>query len=390
MFWFTRQIGLARLAPWAAAFLTVHALALHHSVEARGYGLNLFMATMLLGFAWRALQIGGARDWLAFGCFVFLSVFSYPGSLYLVVLITGFVAATLLWRWRKDSDERARTGLARCALASGAAGLLYLWIIAPAIPQAVAEFHEKFPQGNLGFSWVLGATVTYTTGMIPIYTQVFAPPEWGGPSHVQWFFTDFPKMWPVCLLAIVGLGFFVCGWIWLWKNDRLRAGYLLAAAASGAVMVCHHYLFTGFSLYYWYIIYILPAVLLVWAAGVGYVAGKIGGKFGRGEMTAGSVLTAALCAWMLAVSYQWPGAEKWDDGITYLTREPPGGRWAAKSNPIRINDIQRGSSLWINTADGYLFRIRDYETNPKAWEQVLVRPLSQWGKVPAPIGQSAP
>jgi hypothetical protein len=382
LFWFVRQIGLARLAPWAAALMAVHALALHHSVEARGYGLNLFMGSLFLGLAWRALQIGRTRDWQAFGMVVFLCVFSYPGSLYLVATINLFIAATLLWRWRKQADPRAMTALARCAVANGAAGLLYLWIITPAIPQAMSEFHEKFPQGNLGFSWVLGATVTYATGLMPIYTQVFAPPEWPGPTHVQWFFTHFPKMWPICLLAILTLILFVSGWIRLWKTGRFRTGYLIAAAASGVIMVSHHYLFTGLSLYYWYIIYILPTVLLVWAAGIGSLADKIGGKPHGRDTIIGSMITAGICLWMLVISYQWPGLGRWDDGITYIVREPPGGKWAAKSDPIRTGEIQRGSSLWINTADGYLFRIRDFEENPSAWESVRFRPSSGWGKLP--------
>ncbi|MFM7182673.1 MAG: hypothetical protein ACKO2G_14575 [Verrucomicrobiales bacterium] len=392
VFWFARQIGLTRLAPIAAALMVVHGLALHHSVEARGYGLNLFMASLLLGFAWRALQIGRARDWFAFGSLVFLSVFSYPGSLYFVATVNLFVAATLLWRWFKQKDPHALTALARCVVANAAAGLLYLWIVSPAIPQAVAEFQEKFPQGNLGFSWLLGATVTYATGLMPIYDQVFAPPEWQGPTHVEWFFTHFPRMWPICLLTFVTLFFFISGWISLWKKGRFRAGFLLAAAGSGVLMVLHHYFFTGYSLFHWYIIYILPAVLLAWAAGIDSFAGKIGTKLKWRESTTASLLTAAICLWMFVISYKLPNLERWDDGITYLVREPPGGTWEGKSDPIRIGEIQRGSSLWVNTADGYLFRIRDYKDNPDQWNHVLARPLAEWGKVPgqADSGPAAP
>lgn len=388
LFWFCRQIGLAKIAPWAAALMVFHGLALHHSVEARGYGLNLFMASLLLGFAWRVLHRGGTVDWLAFGALVFLSVFSYPGSLYLVAAINLFIVATIVWRWRKHADPLAWSALARCVVANGAAGLLYLWIITPAIPQAMSEFHEKFPQGNLGFSWLLGATVTYSTGLMPIYTQVFAPADWQGPTHVEWFFTHFPKMWPICLLAIVTLGFFISGWIWLWKSGRYRAGFLLVAASSGVVMVCHHYLFTGLSLYHWYIIYILPTVLIVWAAGIGSLAGKIGGKFQLRDTVLGAATVAAVCLWMFAISYKLPGLERWDDGITYLVREPMGGKWAVKTDPIRVGEIQRGPSLWINTADGFLFRIRDFEKNPEAWDYVRERPLSQWGQAPASVGSA--
>lgn len=390
VFWATRQLGWPRLAPVAGALMAVHALALHHSVEARGYGLNLFMVSLLLGFGWRAMQIGNTRDWLAFGCLVFLCVFSYPGSLYLVLVLTAFIALVLLRRRVKQGDAGARAGLARLAAGCGAAGLLYVWLITPAIPQAMSEFHEKFPQGNLGFSWVLGATVTYATGLMPIYTMVFAGPEWQGPTHVEWFFTHFPRMWPLCALTLLTLGLFATGWVWIWRNGRPRAGFLLAANASGIIMVCHHYFFTGLSLYYWYIIYILPAVLMAWSAGILVAADKLAGPRGKESNLPGAVLTAAICAWMIAVGSQLPKLDQWNDGITYLTRQPPHGGWGRASDPIRTVEIQRGPSLWINTADGYLLRIRDFEKNPEAWDFARTRGLSEWGKLPLPPGQISP
>jgi hypothetical protein len=47
-------------------------------------------------------------------------------------------------------------------------------------------------------------------------------------------------------------------------------------------------------------------------------------------------------------------------------------------------EIQRGSSLWVNTADGYLFCIRNFEKNPEAWNFLRQRSLDQWGKMPPP------
>ena len=316
MYWFARQIGFARLAPWAAALMAVHGLALHHSVEARGYGLNLFLSSLLLGFAWRVLQIGATRDWILFGVVVFMTVFSYPGSLYIAAVINLFIFMVLLWRWRKQADPRAKTALARWVVVNATAGLCYLWLVAPAMPQALAEFQKKFPEGNLGFSWVLGATVTYATGLMPIYTKVFAGPDWPGPTQVEWFFTHFPRMWPVCLLTIFTVVLFVAGWIWIFKNGRLRAAFLLTATSSGVIMVTHHYLFTGLSLYHWYIIYILPTVLLAWTAGIGCLAEKISAATRLKSPATGSILTAGICLWMIIISYDLPKLGIWDDGIT--------------------------------------------------------------------------
>lgn len=382
IFWTARQLGLARLAPWAAGLMAVHALALHHSVEARGYGLNLFFVSLLPGLVWRVLQIGSTREWLAFGTVVFLAILSYSGSLYQIALLNFLIAVVLLWRWKKHGQPGARAGFFRWAAANSAAAILYLWIISPAIPQAIAEYHEKFPTGNLGFSWVLGATVTYATGLMPIYTKALAGPDWQGPTHVEWFFTHFPKFPAIFVLCLFTLVLFAIGLIWIWKQGKLRASIITLAAASGPVMVTHHYLGTGFSLYYWYLIYILPAVLLIWAAGIGALGDKIGTTMKKDGTTVASLLAAGIALWMLAVGYQWPGAGEWNDGITYFSRQPPAGGWGVPSDPIRAVEIQRGSSLWINSADGYLFRLRDFEKNPTAWDYVRTRKIADWGKIP--------
>ena len=387
-FWTARQLGLARLAPWAAGLMAVHALALHHSVEARGYGLNLCIISILPALVWRVLQNGNNRDWLAFGLVVFLAIFSYPGSLYQVALLNFLVAGILLWRWKKAGQPSARTGLFRWVAANSVAAILYLWIISPAVPQAMAEFHEKFPTGNLGFSWMLGATVTYATGLMPIYTKSLVGPDWIGPTHVEWFFTHFPRFPAIFVLCLLTLILFTLGLIWVWKQGKLRATILTLAAASGPIMVTHHYLTTGLSLYYWYIIYILPAVLILWAAGIGILGDKLGAAMKKNGTSVASILTAVIAIWMLAIGYQWPGSRQWDDGITYFSRQPPAGGWGAKSDPIRTMEIQRGSSLWVNTADGYLFCIRNFEQNPEAWNFLRQRPLDQWGKMPVPAGAS--
>ena len=385
IWWMMNTLGLVRQAPWAAILMAVHALALHHSVEARGYGMSMFLACLLLGMAWRVLQRGQARDWAGFGVLVFSCIFTYPGSLYYVATLNLFVAGTLAVRWRKSGEDAARAGLARWFITNVAAGMTFLWIVAPAAPQAMAEFHEKFPTGNLTASWVAGAFVTYSTGLMGIFDPPGELDAWTGPSHLMWFFTHFPKFWPIMIIAVIVFPLLmVAGIRSLWKTDRLRALLLFVAAMSGCLMFTHHRLVTGYSLYYWYIIYILPAVLAIEATGLTAWASRIAKPSAGGLRAdlAGGAMTVVLATWLLVISYNLPGLHQWNDGIVYFDRQPPRSGWWSPDGEIERSEIPRGRSLWVTYKDGYLCRFRDHEENADAWRTTRVRMKSAWGNIP--------
>lgn len=383
IWWMMNTLGLVRQAPWAASLMAVHALAMHHSVEARGYGLCLFLACLLPGMAWRVMRRGHARDWVVFGVVVFSCLFAYPGSLYYVSALNVFVAANLAWRWRKQGEDTARAGLARWFITNIAAGMAFLWIVAPAAPQAMAEFQEKFPMGNLGSSWAIAAFVTYATGLIGV--SQLGRDGWAGITDLTWYFTGFPAFWPIMIVAVVFFPMLLLtGGRTLWKQDRTRALLLAVAALSGCLMFTHHRLVTGYSMYHWYIIYILPAVLAIEACGIVAVASFIAKRVARNihaDAIAAGFATGLSC-WLLAIGFNWTGSHDWNDGVVSFPRQPPHGGWSAPAGQIERSEIPRGSSLWVTYKDGYLCRFRNHEQNAAAWDDSRVRMKQDWGKLP--------
>lgn len=389
IWWAANTMGLVRAAPWAAGLMSVHALALHHSVEARGYGMCVFMVSILLGMCWRVITRGHPRDWALFGVIVFLSLFTYPGSLYHVATLNMTVAGILLFRWRKSGDASARLGLSRWVLVNSVAALCYLWLVAPAWPQAMNEFDEKFPRGNLNLAWGLGAWVTYASGLMPIYVADKFGPEWVGPSHVEWFFTHFPKFWPIMLLPVLVFpALLILGWRHVWMQNRTLTLLLTFAACSGLLMVTHHRLVTGYSLFHWYIIYILPAVLILEASGLAAMGDWWARRQAAGSTVADAspavpaTLATILLCWLIAIGHTWPGSKEWNDGITYFSRQPPKGPWGKTNDEIPRSEIPRGGSLWVTYRDGYLCRFRDHGKHAEAYEAARVRKSGEWGVSP--------
>lgn len=386
--WALNTLGLRRAAPWAACLMAAHALAVHHAIEARGYGVCLFLCAVLLGQSWVVLRVGRGRDWALFGLLVFASVHAYPGSLYYVGCLNAFIAATLAWQGWKGRDPASKAGLARWFVANTAAGVCFLWVTSPAIPQAAGFFAEKFPTGGITVDWLVGACVAYATGLLTLFDKAMETPAWTGPTALQWFGGGFLRFWPLALWSYVACPILVAlglGSLWKSKEDRLPAWLLLVAVGSGIVMIAHNAFVTGLALYFWYIIFILPAVLGIEACGlvvVGRALARGMGGAGRAECWTG-VLVVVSALWMFWISFPWPGSRNWDDKVGFLARQPNLQGWPTKPGQIPRVEIPRGNSLWVTYRDGYQYRIRDYADRPEAWTAVKDRSLAVYGVGPA-------
>ena len=386
VWWSMNQIGLGRAAPWAGLLMAVHGLALHHSIEARAYGLCLFFSSALIGLAWRVIHRGRGWEWALFGLLVCASILAYPGMFYFVASVNLFVAAVLGWRAFKARDRLARANLARWFVSNSAAALAFFWVFFPTFPQAAGFFATKFPEGNLDLAWAIGAFTTYGSGLMAWFDNNVGAPGWTGPSELAWWGARFPAFWPVGLAAFLIFPLvFLTGLVSAWREEggKMRAALLATCLLAGAAMFCHHAFLTGFSLYHWYVIYTLPALLGLMGCGLAALGSALARRLGRPDRApAWTGLVAAFhCLWLLWIVYPWPGARPWQDDMAIMARQPPSGGWRTAPGEIPRIEIQRGESLWVTYLDGYQIRYHDYEDHLAQWRPIVQRPLAGWGRL---------
>lgn len=388
IWWMLNAVGLQRLAPAAALLAAAHPLCAQFSKEARGYGLTLFLTPILMVAAWRMLERGRRRDFALFGASVVPSLLAFPGALYGIAFLNLAVAGSMAWSWLARGRIDARARLARWTVANTIAAVVFLAILAPAIPQMVSFMNNAFQRGVMPPFWYVVSYHLFSTGMhfsFPLdpYFNTTGPT----PSAWKWLLGDYWQAWPVALWALVILPVvFAIGWFALFRTAR-RSWFLVVAAMvlGGICCVAHHALVTGFYIYAWYAIYSLTAILVVIAAGLRQIARWIApGEEKQGLRCAiAGGLTIAAASYMLAISHPLIRPRGWKIGEVQIHPRPIANSW---ENPgpglIPRQQFHRGRSLWVFYADGYHICFHDSDIHKDAWKIHMDRPLERWGEEP--------
>lgn len=388
LWWSMRRTGLGGAAPWAALLLAAHPLASQYSVEARGYGLSLFLAALLPGLMGGVTAGGRVRDHAAFAAALFLAILAYPGMLYPAAGCGLAVAGVLAWRWLRGKDAAGRAGLVRLAVAGAAAVLALVWLLTPALFQHAEFLHDRFPKTELDTDWYAKAYCYYANGMLTLLAEPW-PTDGSGPGGaIAWLagdFWNFPMLatWTLVAFPLLVAGGLAC---LLGRQGRAAGWAWLALLASGPLMLIHQSLLNGMFLYYWYVIFILPAL----AACLGCAIEALGRGLAawrppRTGPVAAAVLAAACATALVALSNPAFFPSGRHTPWCQINSRPATGRWSAGEGEIGRTEFARGNSLWVNYEDGFQTCLRDHERDPRAWDAVRVRHLADWGHVPGPV-----
>lgn len=144
--WLLADFGWSLAGVAAAFLLALHPWHLRYASEARGYSLLLLLIPLLL-LAWkRGMERGSWRAWTTFGVCQFLLLWTWPGIVYLLLLLNlGTVILFLTGR-----VPLAAAG--RWFFCTAAAGMLVVQLMLPLVPQMMA-YLEKFSRSAGDFSW---------------------------------------------------------------------------------------------------------------------------------------------------------------------------------------------------------------------------------------------
>lgn len=137
------DFGLAGAGVAAAFFLALHPWHLRYASEARGYSLILLLVPLLL-LAWkRGMESGKWPAWAAFGACQFVLLYTWPGMLYLLLIVNVLTLIVFLL------GVTPREWAGRWFVSTALAAMLVVQLMLPLMPQMLDYLRGHSP--HMGF-----------------------------------------------------------------------------------------------------------------------------------------------------------------------------------------------------------------------------------------------
>ncbi len=256
--WCLWRLGFTGAAGFAAWLLALHPWYLRYSSEARGYTLMLALLPVALITAFRVLERGSWGRWAAYSAVQVLLLWTYPGAIFVPVLLNLWLAFQLLARGHPaGASSGARLpALGRFLVANVASALVWLQLNLPNMMQFLAYSKEWRREITAAFLHETGSLLLLGLHDVP-------------PSEAYISLATTTAEFPILLPTIAGVAGLAIAWGII---TTPRAG---AAARGALVILLPPALCTlafaalrGDHLYSWYIIHLLPGVVAMIAVGL--------------------------------------------------------------------------------------------------------------------------
>lgn len=276
------RMGFPVAGVLAALLMAIHPWHIRYASELRAYSMMLLLLPLCYWFLIEALTNGRWRWWWAFGAGVFVLMYANALNIYPVAGMGLCAVAAVAMRYR---NPEAPTQAMRLMVVMVAAGMVFLQLMLPCVPQFVEYLHTTAVQGKLDGRWLSS-----------YFGLLFAGAPWnssGQPVSTYMELHPWAAAHPAKFLALaVGTFLFAAyGMRRLLLKGPLQATVALALLLTAPVAymvsrVRHQYLFE------WYLLFLLPGVILAVAVGLDGFRLFLTRNFPRAH--AGSIL-----AWLL-------------------------------------------------------------------------------------------
>jgi hypothetical protein len=291
-----KELGLARAGVWAAFILALHPWHIRYASEARGYSMVLFFLPLLIVFSLRAIRDGRWSWWVATAATSFALLYTYPATLYPVAFLY-LIGLFMIFGHRAWPDTQ--TSLARWFASSTAAASLFIVLFSPCIPQLLEYLDRDGSRGNIGYWWLREFGSQLFAGMAWFKSKNLAAPQ----PELFAAATQNPEIFRIVLLAAVL--FTTIGTIRLVVRGLSSAAVALTLTLPG-VLAYFAAVRSGTFLYEWYLIYLLPGVIVLLAAGID-LTGKPFRRYKWNFLVPATVFGLLVCgySWLTRDARHW-------------------------------------------------------------------------------------
>jgi hypothetical protein len=278
-----------------AAFLSaLHPWYLRYGTEARSYAFVLCLIPLLFYFFIEAVSRGRWRWWIAFAATQFVLMYFYPTCLYVLVVLN-LCAPIAIWRLSGRSDRAFAIG-ARWMVANVFAGMAFLQMMLPIIPQLLLYLKETPSLGQVDYRWtqnflshlLSGIPWSYTLRYDSAYLELY---PWAA-NHPGW----------LVLIIFLALAFLVLGARRLAGRGVMEALLILPMLLPAVLCYVEIRAKSG-HMYEWYIIFILPGVIALTAIGLDEILAVANSRPAR-------VVATALVVFLLASYAGWTAPQR--------------------------------------------------------------------------------
>lgn len=290
--WFLKECGRPGAGVVAAFLLAAHPWHLRYVAESRGYSMVIFFVPLLLVLWMRAVSRGEWKWWAAFALAQFGILYTYPGTLAVLVVLN--VLTIPLFLLSRESAGPPMAQLGRWFCANSLAAIAIFQLMLPLYPQSKLYFAAERTV-ILGWPWIRNA-LCYLTGGVP-WDKTGEPtlkyPELWGPmvAHPVAFW----------LFAILTLVFVVWGLVWMATRSRMLFAAVLILVLP-PVMLFMASRIGQYIIYEPYVISLLPGIVAFASLGIANTAALIA------KAPAGRILApiAAACVVVAYFAYTMP------------------------------------------------------------------------------------
>jgi hypothetical protein len=253
-----RRLGFPTAGVLAALLLVIHPWHIRYASEMRAYSMMLLVVPLGYVFLMDALHTGSWRWWSAFAVALFTLMYSNALHIYPAVGagLCGLTAIAIRWR-----NPEAHIQIGRFLVVTLVAGMIFLQLMLPCVPQFAEYLKTGAVEGTLDLRWLSS-----------YFGLLFAGAPWSSTGRIVSPYMElYPQAvsHPILFTTLVGAAIFLlaAGTLRLVARGPVHAlvalGLLATAPiAFGISLACQHYLFE------WYLLFLLPGVIAVIAAGL--------------------------------------------------------------------------------------------------------------------------
>jgi hypothetical protein len=265
--WFLRVWGMPVAGALAAVLMALHPWHVRYAAECRGYAVALFLLPLLLGL-WRfAIFDGRWRWWAGVGACQFAVLYAYPGTAFLLAILNLVALPVLVWTRGVAGPPRVQSGRWFCANALSAVPALVLMM--PLVPQMRAYLeYESSLNKVIGAQWMWNTLTHFVAGTG--WARHSAP----GAEYPEVFFHLGGHAWVFHAILVLAAVLLAAG-AWRFVRGDPPGWMVVAGTLVPPVMTVLFARARGHLIYESYVIFALPGVVAMVAAGAVILAERI-------------------------------------------------------------------------------------------------------------------